>query len=233
MTGYRLSDYLLRTVMAVKLAFLLILLLSTITQASAIATVSIGNLSSAYGETVTAPILISNVQNYGTGTISVTYDPSVVHVTSVSSGPDSTVVNWNPDNTTGIVTISAWNTGGVSGDIIFANVTFHAVGSAGSSTPLNISVTTLKDISYNNTSVITKNGSFTIGAEQLLIPFLISGHVFYDNGSGCNNPHVNIMNLNTNNKWAAKTSVTYNYYQLVSPGDINRKWAADVVTVVI
>ena len=126
MTGYRLSDYLLRTVMAVKLAFLLILLLSTITQASAIATVSIGNLSSAYGETVTAPILISNVQNYGTGTISVTYDPSVVHVISVSSGPGSTVVARNADNATGIVTISA----------------------------------------------------FTIEAEQFLIPFLISGHVF-------------------------------------------------------
>jgi len=56
MTGYRLSDYLLRTVLAVKkLAFLLILLLSTITRASAAATVSIGNLSSAPGETVTAP----------------------------------------------------------------------------------------------------------------------------------------------------------------------------------
>jgi len=221
MTGYRLSDYLLRTVMAVKLAFLLILLLSTITQASAIATVSIGNLSSAYGETVTAPILISNVQNYGTGTISVTYDPSVVHVISVSSGPTSTVLAWKPDNTTGIVAISAWNTGGVSGDIIFANVTFHAVGSAGSSTPLNISVTTLKDISQQDITVIIKNGSFTIGAEQLLIPFLISGDVFYENGSECNNPHVNITNLNTGVAWQAETSPTSNYYQLVLRYDID------------
>jgi len=117
-------------------------------------TVSIGNFTSAYGETVTAPILISNVENYGTGTISVTYNPAVVHVTSVSSGPDSTVLDWNPNNTS-IVIISAWNTSGVSGDLVFANVTFHAVRSAGC-TPLNISVTTLKDISYNNISVITK-----------------------------------------------------------------------------
>jgi len=100
------------------------------------ATVSIGNLSSAYGETVTAPILISNVENYGTGTISVTYDPSVVHVASVSSGPDSTVVDWNTDNTS-IVIISAWNTSGVSGDLVFANVTFYAVRSAGC-TPYSI-----------------------------------------------------------------------------------------------
>jgi len=88
--GYLLSDYLLRTVLAVKLAFYWLLL--TITQTSATATVSINNLSSAPGETVTAPILISNVENYGTGMISVTYDPAVVHVASVSSGPDSTVV---------------------------------------------------------------------------------------------------------------------------------------------
>ncbi|RJS71868.1 hypothetical protein CW714_05195, partial [Methanophagales archaeon] len=29
-------------------------------------------------------MLISNVENYGTGMISVTYDPAVVHVASVS-----------------------------------------------------------------------------------------------------------------------------------------------------
>ena len=193
----------------------------SITQASATAIVSIANITLNPGETVTTPISIENVTDYGTGTISVTYDPSVVHVTDVASGPTSTVLAWKPDNTTGIVAISAWNTGGVSGDIIFANVTFHAVGSAGSSTPLNISVTTLKDISQQDITVIIKNGSFTIGAEQLLIPFLISGDVFYENGSECNNPHVNITNLNTGVAWQAETSPTSNYYQLVLRYDID------------
>ena len=64
----------------------------SITQASATAIVSIANLTSNPGETVTTPISIENVTDYGTGTISVTYRPSVVHVASVSSGPDSTVV---------------------------------------------------------------------------------------------------------------------------------------------
>ena len=175
------------------------------------ATVSIGNLSSAYGETVTAPILISNVENYGTGTISVTYDPSVVHVASVSSGPDSTVVDWNTDNTSGIVIISAWNTSGVSGDLVFANVTFYAVRSAGC-TPLNISVTTLKDISYNNISVMTKNGSFSILCPST--PFTVCGYVFYENGSECNSPEVKITNLNTSKEWQAETHINENFYQI-------------------
>ena len=153
------------------------------------------------------------MENYGTGAISVTYDPAVVHVASVSSGPDSTAVAWNINNTTGIVTISAWNIGGVSGDIVFANVTFKAVRTG--STPLNISVTTLKDIFQQDITAIIKNGSFTIEAEQFLIPFLISGHVFYENGSKCSNPHVNITNLNTSDEWQAETSPTSNYYQLV------------------
>ena len=153
------------------------------------------------------------MENYGTGAISVTYDPAVVRVASVSSGPDSTAVAWNINNTTGIVTISAWNIGGVSGDIVFANVTFKAVRTG--STPLNISVTTLKDIFQQDITAIIKNGSFTIEAEQFLIPFLISGHVFYENGSKCSNPHVNITNLNTSDEWQAETSPTSNYYQLV------------------
>jgi hypothetical protein len=98
------------------------------------------------------------VDNYGTGTISVTYDPAVVHVTDVSDGPDSTVIDWNPNNSTGIVIISAWNMDGVSGNIIFANVTFKAVGTG--STPLNLSVTTLKDIFLHDIPAIIKNGSF-------------------------------------------------------------------------
>jgi len=183
----------------------------SITQASATAIVSIANITLNPGETVTTPISIENVTDYGTGTISVTYDPSVVHVTDVASGPTSTVLAWKPDNTTGIVTISAWNIEGVSGDIVFANVTFYAVRSAGC-TPLNISVTTLKDISYNNISVMTKNGSFSILCPST--PFMVCGYVFYENGSECNSPEVKITNLNTSKEWQAETHINENFYQI-------------------
>jgi len=46
-------------------------------------------------------------------------------------------------------------------------------------------------------------------------PFTIYGYVFYENGTACNNPVVNITNLNTSVKWQAETNATSNYYQLV------------------
>ena len=138
----------------------------SITQASATAIVSIANLTSNPGETVTTPISIENVTDYGTGTISVTYDPAVVHVTDVASGPASTVLAWNPDNTTGITNISAWNLEGVSGDIIFANVTFLAVGSPGTSTILKLDVITLKDISIKDIPVSVSDGTFGIKEDR-------------------------------------------------------------------
>lgn len=152
------------------LSFLLIFVAGfalVIPQASA-TTVSIGNFSSAHGETITAPILISEVENYGTGGISVTYNPAVVNVTSVSDGPDSSVVVWTANNTAGIAAISAWNLYGVSGDVVFANISFTAVGSPGSSTPLNLNVTTLADIDYDDILAAVNNGSFSILSQSSL-----------------------------------------------------------------
>lgn len=113
----------------------------------------------------TLPITITSVENYGTGTINITYDPSVVHVTSASGGPESTLTAWSVDNTTGVVTISAWNIAGVSGDIIFANIDFKVVGSAGLSTPLRLNVATLKDTSYKDIPVSVTHGTFNIKTE--------------------------------------------------------------------
>lgn len=196
-----------------------------VTQASATATatvnVSIGDLTSPLGATVTAPILIANVDNYGTGTINLEYNPSVVHVTDVTSGPQSTLAAPpNIDNTSGIVNISALNLAGISGDVIFANVTFKAVGSAGSSTSLNLRVITLYKLpDYLDIPVIIKNGSFSILSPPT--PFFISGYVFYDNSTPCNNPFVNLTNLNTSKEWVAETYPGYNYYQLVLSNGID------------
>ena len=46
-------------------------------------------------------------------------------------------------------------------------------------------------------------------------PYMIYGRVFYKNGTACNNPAVNITNMNTSKQWSAKTNASYNYYQLM------------------
>ncbi|PXF62191.1 MAG: hypothetical protein C4B59_00855 [Candidatus Methanogaster sp.] len=88
------------------------------------------------------------------------YDPSVVHVTGVTGSSDSTVVAKNIDNTTGLVRILASNLGGVSGDIVFANVKFMTVGPG--STSLNINVIELCDTSYNDIPANISDGSIRI-----------------------------------------------------------------------
>ncbi|MCD6215394.1 MAG: hypothetical protein J7J46_10595, partial [Candidatus Desulfofervidus sp.] len=46
-------------------------------------------------------------------------------------------------------------------------------------------------------------------------PFVIHGYVFYEDGSECKNPMINITNLNSGAEWQAETTPSSNYYQLV------------------
>ncbi len=131
-------------------------------------TISIANANVEPGDIIVLPILVSEITDYGTGTIEIEYNPAVVHVTGVTDGPRSQVAAHNPDNTLGFVNISASNPYGVSGDIIFANVTFKAIGAG--STSLNLNVILLGDISYNEIPAILSNGSFTISGDATTTP---------------------------------------------------------------
>ena len=121
--------------------------------------ISISDVTCELYESVIVPVTLSGVTNYGTGTINITYNPSVVHVTGVASTPRSTVTSYSIDNATGVVGISAWNIGGVSGDVIFANVTLKSVGPCQS--PLNITGK-LIDTDFDVIHATVKNGSFTV-----------------------------------------------------------------------
>ena len=54
-------------------------------------------------------------------------------------------------------------------------------------------------------------------------PFMISGYVFYENGSACNGSSVNITNQTTGKVFTAETDTSYNYYQfmLANGTDVN------------
>jgi hypothetical protein len=135
-------------------------------------TVSINNASAIPDSSVTLPIIVKNVTNLGSGTIKVTYNPAVVHVTEVTSGTETgteteeslIVQEWYADNDKGAVRIVAWDTkAACSGSVIFANVTYKTVGEEGSSTALNITVGDLADY-YNYTQIpyTITNGTLTI-----------------------------------------------------------------------
>ena len=146
------------------------LLLSLVVQCCAATTVSITDATADPGDTVTVPLMINSIDNYGTGTINIEYDPAVTHITDVTSSSDSSVTAKSINNTIGLTRISAWNIDGVSGDIIFADVKINVVGNGGDSTPLTITVVTLQDTSYTEISPTVSDGSFTITGQASTNP---------------------------------------------------------------
>ena len=52
-------------------------------------------------------------------------------------------------------------------------------------------------------------------AAQPSTPFVIDGSVFSEDGTACNNPTVNVANLDTSKEWQANTHESSNHYLLV------------------
>ena len=127
--------------------------------------VAIGDYNLAPGSH-TLPIMVNAVTNLGSGTINVSYNPAIVHVTDVATGTGNAlkVQSSNVDNTTGLVQILALDADNPhSGDVIFANVTYETKGIEGQTTYMNLTVRDLEDY-YNYTQIghYLSNGSFKI-----------------------------------------------------------------------
>ncbi|MEA1945166.1 MAG: Ig-like domain-containing protein, partial [Euryarchaeota archaeon] len=130
------------------------------TTSSTEAIISIGNVSG----NMTVPIVIENAANVGSAHINITYNASVCTITDVANGTfDLTFANLE-HNETGWVRIGAIHTeeSGLYGSIILANVTFRSNSTNGTS-PLNLSVITLKDATpqCNEIPYIVQNGTYT------------------------------------------------------------------------
>jgi hypothetical protein len=110
---------------------------------------------------VALPITLRGIIDYGTGTVNLYYDASIVEVSNVTSSEDSSVKSWNVV-TPGWLMISALNTTGVSGDVVFAHVVFDSVGYIDECSDLNLTVDTLGDIYYEELPYFTTNCSICI-----------------------------------------------------------------------
>jgi hypothetical protein len=139
---------------------------ASLTGIAAAEIVSIGSTGAFQGASVTEPITVSDVTNLGGGTIQVSYNSAVVHVTGVTNGSGNalTAIAWRVDNSTnpGSVWISAYSTSGKTGEVTFADVTYKAVGAIGESTSLDITVDSLFDVNYTDIAYSVTNGSFRV-----------------------------------------------------------------------
>ena len=159
---------------------------------------------------------------------------TLLNATAQAKGPflgDNTVGIVNEINNTfnsthgqlkyGETRIKLSDTTGVTEPGILANITFEAIAKEKGISELWLDKVKLYDSDAHKIENVTVN-SGTVEIVQLPSPFLVSGYVFYDNGSECNHPSVNITNLNTGKEWQAETNASSNYYQLtLTTTDIN------------
>jgi len=128
-------------------------------------TISIGNATVSPGNSTILPIMINNVTNVGAANINLSYNPTIVIVTKVINGAfdftESTI-----NNVTGITNIGGFQlfSAGLNGNVKLAEFTLQAVGSAGSSSPLNIVINSLQTKEANPQPIPATpvNGTFTI-----------------------------------------------------------------------
>jgi len=94
---------------------------------------------------------------------------------------------------------------------ILATITFQTIAEQGVS---GLRLENVKLSDPYSTPISTEVNNATVEIAQPSTPFLIHGNVSYKDGSYCNDPAVNITNLNTSREWSAETNETLNYYQL-------------------
>ena len=193
----------------------------------AILSIELSNQSVSQGSTFTANITVDPVDNevhYAGYTI--LFDKDMMNVISQTQGNflsqdgADTLLIETYNNTVGKAEYDETRNVdyGVTNPGILASITFNVTGSAGTGS-LNFSSTTMGGNfnPYGNPiNVTTYNATFIVPK-----PFQICGYVSYENGSACNNPGVNITNLNTSRKWATETSGNYYQITLTSGTDLN------------
>jgi hypothetical protein len=155
-----------------------VLVFSVLPASAATVSISGSPFVVAPGGTAFGLLNASGVTNLGSATVNLTYNPSVVIVTGVSAGSGNAlnVPAFNIDNVAGVVQIIANNASGMSSppDVIIANITFQAVGSAGQSSPLNITIREFIDKNFSDIGASPSNGSFNIGLRSNISGYKIN-----------------------------------------------------------
>jgi len=114
-------------------------------------------------DSMTVPIMLEGVTDFGSGTVELAYNPGTVEVMSVSQG-DCDSPFYGIDNANGTTTISAFvsQMPGPGGDIVFTNLVLKAVGSPGATSPLGLTVTALAHSDGSPIMYAISSGTFSI-----------------------------------------------------------------------
>ncbi|RLG32329.1 hypothetical protein DRN98_05445, partial [Methanosarcinales archaeon] len=124
--------------------------------------ISIEDVAAGKGESVTVPIIIKNLDGGLGANIILNFDPAVVQVLDIDGSDFNFPVYSQIDNEAGYVQYAAFNfPTSLTGDVVFAEVTFEAVGEGGDTSPLDLTVTSLTDGMDEITHTVV-DGTFTV-----------------------------------------------------------------------
>jgi hypothetical protein len=196
-------------------------IITTIQAASAAPTISVepSYIIASEGDTFTVNITVDpdGTEISGADYI-LCFNNIILKAISQNKGPflGGTVMVNEIDNPNGRVDYCEYIQGssGVTDTGILATIGFE-VRSSGVSELCFKDVTLSNSSGYEISNVAVTNGTVTSAGVQPPTPFLISGYISYENSSECNDPAVNITNLNTSKEWTAETEATSNYYRIV------------------
>ncbi len=130
-------------------------------------TVSIAdNITASPGTNTTVPVMIYSAIGIGSVGINLTYNASVVNVTSASQGNFTDFFAFDNSNASkGWVTINTYiRETQLTGDITIASVTFEATGSPGDASPLNLKVLAIANQTGVDMPYSTDNGTFAVAS---------------------------------------------------------------------
>jgi hypothetical protein len=125
-------------------------------------TVSIPDVGASPGGTVDVDINVDSVVELGAADVVLSYNPSVVEVSSISGTGDLGTVVGSYNNSTGEARIATYSATGESGDLVLATLTLLAVGSQGQTSDLDLTVEALVDIDSEPILHAVDDGVFTV-----------------------------------------------------------------------
>jgi hypothetical protein len=123
--------------------------------------VAIADAQMAVNSTAWVPITINGVSDLASADIWLSFNSSVLQVTNITAGDLGSITS-SINNTAGLVKMNWFSATGKSGDRTFANVELKAVGSAGDTSTLDLTVNELTDSDGDAIGRGVTDGMFTI-----------------------------------------------------------------------
>jgi hypothetical protein len=174
---------------------LLAILAFFLVSAATAATVEIHDASANPDATTTTVVTAYEVENLANFGITVTFDPEVVNVTDITGGPDVGIFSpeFIADNQVRFYTLNTFTKPSLSGDVLLATLTLHAVGhNIGDTSPINMEIGTFVDADENPIPATTVNGTFTITEIETIPPAIEFVHPTPEDESEVTVNYVNI-----------------------------------------